>query len=64
MLSPIVGKSYLTAANATVTIIKENKSISFPFVADDGEHYDNEGRAYHGSYYDIKKEVNLPKETL
>ena len=60
VITPVVGKSYLTGANATVTIIKENKGLGWPFVADDGEHYDHDGRAYHGSHMDLKKEVKLP----
>lgn len=59
-LKPEVGQSYETRCNKTVTIIKENKGLGFPFVADDGEHYDDRGFAYHGSYLDLIKSVKLP----
>ena len=56
---PVVGKIYKTNANDVIRIVKENKGLGFPFVASDGEHYDHEGRAYHGSYMDLKEEVNV-----
>ena len=58
MLKPEVGQFYVTNDNRTIKIIKENKGLGYPFVADDGEHYDDKGRAYHGSYMDIKRSVN------
>jgi hypothetical protein len=56
---PKVNQLYKTNANEVVRIVKENKGLGFPFVASDGEHYDHEGRAYHGSYLDLKEEVNV-----
>ena len=58
MLKPEIGQSYVTNSNKTIKIIKENKGLGYPFVADDGEHYDDKGRAYHGAYLDIKKSVH------
>lgn len=42
-----------------VRIVKENKGLGWPFVASDGEHYDHQGRAYHGAHQDLKKEVTV-----
>jgi hypothetical protein len=58
MLKPEVGQSYVTNSNTIIKIIKENKGLGYPFVADDGKHYDDKGRAYHGAHFDIKRSVN------
>lgn len=56
---PVVGKLYKTGAGDVVRIVKENKGLGWPFVASDGEHYDHQGRAYHGAHQDLKKEVTV-----
>jgi hypothetical protein len=58
-MTPIVGRLYKTHAGDVVRIIKENKGLGFPFVASDGEHYDHEGKAYHGSRMDLKELVTV-----
>jgi hypothetical protein len=58
-MTPIVGKLYKTNAGEVVRIVKENKGLGWPFVASDGEHYDHEGRGYHGSHFDLKEEVTV-----
>jgi hypothetical protein len=58
-MTPIVGKLYKTNAGEVVRIVKENKGLGWPFVASDGEHYDHEGKAYHGSYMDLKEEITV-----
>lgn len=63
-MTPKVGDAYLTNANATVIILKENKGLGFPFVADDGEHYDHEGKAYHGAHMDLKERVIIPMDKI
>lgn len=54
---PIVGKTFKTNANDIIKIVKVNKGLGYPFIASDGEHYEYDGRAYHGSHMDLKEMI-------